>query len=209
MSSENMQEKMIETIKAYGLDDEKVFRAMRKVKRHHFIPEYGFEDAYSDSALPIEEDQTISQPYTVAFMLHHLKLEEGNNVLEVGTGSGWSTAVIKEIVNSGNVTSVEYVHKLYDRAKRIISRLGYDICLVYGNGTLGYPKNSPYDRIIVACAAPEIMDSWQEQLKDGGVIIAPVGGDYQVMVRGTKKGGVLRKENLGHFRFVPLKGYKK
>ncbi len=199
------ENQMIETIRSYGIYDEELFSAMKKAKRHHFLPEYPVEEAYGDFPLPVEREQTVSQPYTVAFMLHHLELKKGLNVLEVGTGTGWSSAVIKELVGeTGKVTSVEWMPELVLRARKILKEKRYEIDVVEGDGSKGYPENAPYDRIIVSCAPKKIMPAWIEQLKIGGVLVVPIGQDIQVMFKVTKEEEGLKKENLGYFRFVPL-----
>ncbi|MFW6013578.1 MAG: protein-L-isoaspartate(D-aspartate) O-methyltransferase [Candidatus Nanoarchaeia archaeon] len=206
MNDKKQNREMIETIKSYGLYDEKIFGAMEKAKRHIFLPEYPPEDVYGDNPLPIGYGQTISQPYTVAFMLYHLELRENLNVLEIGAGSGWNAALIKEIIDNGKVTTIEDEPELAKRAKNILAKLNYDIKVINGNGAKGYPNNAPYDRIIVTCASPKIQSTWIEQLKEGGILVAPIGEFVQTMIKAKKENGELISQKLGNFRFVPLKG---
>jgi protein-L-isoaspartate(D-aspartate) O-methyltransferase len=208
---------MIRTIRKYGVSDEKVISAIRNVLRHRFIPSgLGIDEIYSDSALPIGSGQTISQPFTVAFMCELLDLKEGLNVLEIGTGSGWNAALIKDIVGkSGKVTTVEFNKDIFSMAKQNLK--SFEIELVFADGSLGYRKNAPFDRIIATCASPDILETWKEQLSPGGIIVAPVGKHVQLMVKfrkldGNKIGSGTNSESSysahGLFSFVPLLGKK-
>ena len=206
MDNKKLIEQMIETIKSYGLHDEKIFEVMRRAKRHKFLPEYKPKDVYGDGPLPIGHGQTISQPYTVAFMLYYLELKKGLNVLEIGAGSGWNGALIKDIVENGKVTTIEYDPELTKHAKEVLKDEGYDVEVIEGNGTYGYEPNAPYDRIIVTCASPKIQEAWVKQLAEGGILIAPIGEFIQVMVKAKKENNELITRKLGNFRFVPLRG---
>lgn len=204
-----LRKHMVEVIKDYGVKDKKVLDAMLKVPRHEFVQKDMHEHAYSDCPLPIGSGQTISQPYTVAMMLEHLELKEGNNVLEVGCGSGYNAAVIKEIVKTGSVTSIEVVEELVNFAKKNLERYCRDHCIgiVLGDGSEGYEKNAPYDKVIFTCACPAIPTAVVKQLKEGGIIVAPVGASYfQEMIKAVKRKGRLEIKTLGQFRFVPLIG---
>ena len=180
--------RMNDVIRNYGLDNEVILKAMEKVLRHHFVPEdsgFDMDEIYGDHPLPIGADQTISQPYTVAFMLDLLELSPGMNVLEIGAGSGWNSALIKEIIGkNGMITTVEYVSKLAAIARKHLKKAGYsekDVNVVVADGSIGYEKNAPYDRIIATCGSPDILEPWKEQLKPDGIIVAPVGRDIQTM----------------------------
>ncbi|MEM4267338.1 MAG: protein-L-isoaspartate(D-aspartate) O-methyltransferase [Candidatus Woesearchaeota archaeon] len=200
-------EEMIETIKSYGLSDDKIFKAMREVPRHLFVKDHSLRDTYGDYPLVILHGQTISQPYTVAFMLHLLSLKEGQRVLEIGTGSGWNAALIKKIIgDNGIVVSIELLRDLHEYAKKRINELSIPVILVHGDGSQGYKKYAPYDRIIITAACPEIPSVIVDQLKDGGVVVAPVGKFTQVIVVGEKNKKTLSTKSFGVFRFVPLKG---
>lgn len=197
---------MIETIRRYGLRDETILDAMASVPRHSYVDmEYTPEEMYGDHPLLIGEGQTISQPYTVAFMLSLLDLKPKHNVLEIGTGSGWNAAIIKKIVgDAGKLTSVELKKGIADRAKKRLKMNDVYVDIINKDGSYGYEKNAPYDRIIVTCASPKIFNSWKSQLKDSGIIVAPIGRDIQQMVRYEKKAKKEKTTLHGSFAFVPL-----
>lgn len=201
-------EGMIETIRNYGLENEKIFNAMRAVPRRMFVEgKVSLEEAYGDFPVVIGRGQTISQPFTVAFMLDLVELKEGDNVLEIGTGSGWNAALIEQIVGEeGRVTTVEYEPMLAEKASSFLNFFGSNVQVVKGDASEGYEPNAKYDRIIVTCASPHIMGAWKEQLKEGGIIVLPEGMDIQVMVKAIKRNGKLEREKHGHFSFVPLRG---
>jgi len=200
---------MVETqIISRGVKNKEVIRAMLKVPRHRFVPEEFIEKAYDDMALPIGEGQTISQPYMVAIMTELLEPEYKNKVLEIGTGSGYQAAVLAEIVKE--VYTVERLASLSERAKQRVRELGYEnIFFKVGDGTLGWPEESPFDRIIITAGAPEIPDTLISQLAEGGIIVAPVGSRYsQVLIKGVKKKGSLVTISSVPCVFVPLVGEK-
>lgn len=191
-----------------GVKDEKVIQAMLKVPRHRFVPEELIERAYEDMALPIGEGQTISQPYMVAVMTELLEPEADHRVLEIGTGSGYQAGVLAEIVKE--VYTIERIQSLSERAKAILRDLGYEnIFFRIGDGTLGWPEEAPFDRILITAGAPQIPDTLVDQLKEGGIIVAPVGSRYsQVLLKGIKKkGSLITEENIPCI-FVPLVGEK-
>jgi protein-L-isoaspartate(D-aspartate) O-methyltransferase len=195
-------ESMISTIRAYGLDNGKIFAAMRKVPRHLFVPNSQAEWAYSDFPLPIPSGQTISQPYTVALMLDALDLRKGHSVLEIGSGSGWVAGLIKSMVGEGPVIALEYHKVLAQQANEALRQLKLRVRVINTDGSRGYKKYAPYNRILVSAACPVFPSHLISQLKKGGIIVCPVGRYIQKMVR--YKGGTF--ESLGDFRFVPLKG---
>jgi len=196
-----MQE-LIDQITLYGIKDKKILDAMKNIDRKHFVPTELSDMAYTDTPLPIGHDQTISQPYTVALMLDALELGEGLNILEIGTGSGWNAALIKHIVGTGRVTSVEYVKDLAQLSVKNIGRSGMNVKVIHGDASIGYAPNAPYDRIIATCAAPCIIDQWKKQLKPGGIIVAPVGRYFQKIVKWQND----KETSSGDFAFVKLKG---
>ena len=206
-----LRSEMVEkAIVARGVRSELVLRAMRSVPREAFLPQQLREFAYEDSPLPIEEGQTISQPYIVAFMTEALALEGGEKVLEIGTGSGYAAAVLAEI--AGDVYTVERIGQLAEKAASTLADLGYDnVHVLHGDGTKGWPDHAPYDGIIVAAGGPKIPDSLKEQLKIGGRLVIPVGRDpkIQELVRVTRiSENEYRREDLADVRFVPLIGHE-
>src|ERR1017187_6539276 len=163
-------------IAARGVGDELVLDAMRKVPRELFLPKNLREFAYEDSPLPIAGEQTISQPYIVAFMAEALMLKGGEKVLEIGAGSGYAAAVLSEI--AANVCTVERLGQLADKAAATLADLGYDnVHVLHGDGTRGWPEHAPYDAIVVAAGAPQVPESLKQQLKLGGRLVIPVGTD--------------------------------
>ena len=199
-----MRLKMVETqIQARGIHDERVLAAMRKVPRHEFVPPEEKLAAYSDNPLPIGQGQTISQPYIVALMTELLQLKPGDKVFEVGTGSGYQTAVLAEIAKE--IYSVEIVEPLYKQAKTRLEKLGYaNVHLRQGDGTKGWPEAAPFDKMIVTAAGLKIPDSLVAQLKEGGRIVMPVGDMEQILVVGEKRNHILKTYESIPVRFVPL-----
>jgi protein-L-isoaspartate(D-aspartate) O-methyltransferase len=190
-------------IRARGVRDMRVLAALEKVPRHLFVPEGVRGCAHADEPLPIGEGQTISQPYIVAYMTEVLGLGGAEKVLEVGTGSGYQTAVLAELVRE--VFTVEIVERLSLRARGILDGLGYDnIHYRVGDGSEGWPEAAPFDAVIVTAAAARIPEPLEDQLAVGGRMIVPVGTDFQelILVHRDKKG--LRRERLLAVRFVPL-----
>jgi len=191
------------------IKDKKVIDAFRKIPREIFVEEKRKEESYGDYPLPIGEGQTISQPTTVAIMTQALELEKGQKVLEIGSGSGYQAAIIAEIIgNEGKVISTEIVPELAKLAQNNLQRLNLkNVKIVHHDGSKGYAKEAPYERIIVTAASPRIPNPLIEQLKEGGIIVVPVGNMLeQVMIKGRKTKGKLIEESLGDFMFVPLKG---
>jgi len=204
---EYLRNRMVdEQLLARGIKDYRVLSAMRKVPRHLFVDEELRGQAYGDYALPIGEGQTISQPYMVGVMTEALELKGDERVLEIGTGSGYQTAILAEL--AWYVYSVERLPSLAIRAKRLLEDLGYfNISITVSNGTLGWKEESPFEGIIVTAGAPEIPDSLLEQLSDGGRMIIPVGDRYsQVLTRVVKRSGKVLTTPLFPCVFVPLIG---
>lgn len=197
-----------EQLIARGINDENVLRAMAAVPRHLFVNEALYPTAYEDRPLPIACGQTISQPYTVALMCQMLMAEKGMKVLEIGTGSGYQAAVLREM--GLKVFSVERIKELFTRTKSFLTaKLGYsDIQLFLSDGTLGLELFAPYDRIIVAAGGPAIPEALKNQLAEGGIMLIPVGKEKmtQNLIRVFKIGSTCREENLGTTTFVDLIG---
>lgn len=198
------REHMIQTqIRARGIRDPEVLEAMRIVPRHEFIENQRRSQAYEDHPVPIGHGQTISQPYIVAYMTEALEVERGNRILEVGAGCGYQTAILLELTSK--VHSLELLPDLVDLARGNLSKFGYETNGIRnGNGYHGLDEYAPFDRILVAAAAPKIPPLLLNQLNDGGIMIIPIGTDWQELVRVEKKGGGITLQNLMAVRFVPL-----
>lgn len=202
-----LRKKLVKHLQAKGIHDQDVLDAFEKVPRHFFLDTAFAEHAYEDKPFQIGEGQTISQPYTVAYQTDILDVEPGNKVLEIGTGSGYQACILAEL--GAKVYSIERVKGLYEKSLAIINEMGYDsIHVYYGDGTLGLPSEAPFDKILVTAGAPDIPQTYLDQLKEGGTMIIPVGGEsIQKMLKVTKTGeSDYHKEAYSDFRFVPLKG---
>jgi protein-L-isoaspartate(D-aspartate) O-methyltransferase len=201
---EQARRNMVEyQIKARGIKDKRVLSAMLKVPRHLFVPEEMKDLAYRDEPLPIGYSQTISQPYIVAYMTEALKLRPEDKVLEIGTGSGYQTAILAELVRE--VYTIEIIPELSQRAEETLKSLGYtNIEFLIGDGSRGWPEKAPFDAILVSAAPAEVPPALVDQLQINGRLILPVGTDSQelVLIKKTKKG--LEKTSLIGVRFVPL-----
>ncbi|MDZ4149240.1 MAG: protein-L-isoaspartate(D-aspartate) O-methyltransferase [Flavobacteriaceae bacterium] len=187
-----------------GIKDRVVLEAIRKVPRHLFL-DSGFEaHAYQDKAFPIAAAQTISQPYTVAFQSSLLMAKPGDKILEIGTGSGYQTAVLCTM--GLKVYSIERQSELFKKTKILLSKLGYNPkFLTFGDGYKGLPDYAPFDGILVTAAAPELPKALLAQLKIGGKMVIPVGDETQEMICVTRKSATdFEKKSLGKFRFVPM-----
>jgi protein-L-isoaspartate(D-aspartate) O-methyltransferase len=201
------REKMVEEqLVRRGITDERVLEAMRRVPRHRFVEEGLQHRAYGDHPLPIGEEQTISQPYIVGLMTSLLGLTGGEKVLDVGTGSGYQTAVLAEL--SRRVCSIERLPRLAERARKLLESLGYaNVWIRVGNGALGWPDEAPFDRILVAAAGPSVPPPLVEQLGEGGRLVAPVGDEErQTLTLVERRGGEVRTRAMGECRFVKLVG---
>lgn len=195
-----------EQILARGVRDPQVIQAMRKIPRHLFLDAGLVSRAYDDRALPIGEKQTLSQPYMAARMTEELALTGREKVLEVGTGSGYQTALLAELCF--NVFSVEKIRALARRARKILDRLDYhNIAIHVGDGTLGWSDHAPYDAIMVTASAPDLPGPLLDQLSVGGRLIIPVGDEQsQELMRVTRKRSGYEEWRLGDCRFVKLLG---
>jgi protein-L-isoaspartate(D-aspartate) O-methyltransferase len=195
---------LVEVIKKKGINDAKVLQAIASIPRHLFM-DSSFEDhAYQDKAFPIAAHQTISQPYTVAFQSELLKVTKGDKILEIGTGSGYQTAVLIKL--EAQVYSIERQQELYKKTKSFFGKLGYrPKFLSFGDGYKGLVDHAPFDGIIVTAGAPFVPKPLLSQLKIGGRLVIPVGVDTQIMTLYIRKSETeFNKEEFGEFRFVPL-----
>ena len=196
-----------EQIRARGVRDPRVLAVMRELPRHLFVPRALWDDAYGDWPLPTASGQTISQPYIVARMLELLELDSGHRVLEVGTGTGYQTLLLARLARE--VFSVERVHELLEAARERLAAQGVaDVHLREGDGTLGWREFAPYDRVLVAAAAPRVPESLKEQLGGRGVLVIPVGGAaiQRLEVWRRSAAGDWKSSRHGECRFVPLIG---
>ncbi len=199
-----LRNQLVATIKAKGIEDDSVLEAISKVPRHLFMDSGFIDFAYQDKPFPIAADQTISQPYTVAFQTELLQVKPNDKILEIGTGSGYQTAILIEL--KAEVYSIERQKELYLLTKKFLPKVGYvSKKLVFGDGYLGLPDNAPFDGIIVTAGAPYVPKPLLSQLKIGGRLVIPVGKNTQVMTLYTRKGEKeFDKQEYGDFRFVPL-----
>jgi protein-L-isoaspartate(D-aspartate) O-methyltransferase len=195
-----------EQLRARGIRDERVLEAMARVPRHEFVPPEHWSEAYDDHPIPIGEGQTISQPFVVAAMLQALELQPEDIALEVGTGSGYETAVLAELVR--RVFSIERIASLAERAATVLKELGYsNVTVVEGDGSQGLPEHAPYDAIVVSAAAPRLPAPLLEQLRDGGRLVIPIGSGFAQELQLVRKiGGQISTSYLEGVRFVPLIG---
>ncbi len=199
---------LVKHIEEKGIKDRNVLQAVNSIPRHIFV-DTAFENrAYEDSALPIGNGQTISQPYTVAAQTELLEVKKGDKILEIGTGSGYQAAILCHM--GAEVYSVERHEKLYLNAKEILQELGYRPHLKLGDGTLGWSAYAPYDGIVVTAGAPVVPEDLKQQLKIGGKLVVPVGDQKsQMMFRITRVSEEeFNEERLSYFKFVPLIGEK-
>ncbi len=199
-----LRNQLVKTIQKKGIADAKVLDAISKIPRHLFMDSGFIDFAYQDNAFPIAADQTISQPYTVAFQTELLEIEQGDKVLEIGTGSGYQTAVLIELKTE--VYSIERQKELYEKTRKFLPRLGYVAKkLKFGDGYKGWIEHAPFDKIIVTAGAPFVPKPLLSQLKIGGRLVIPVGDDVQTMTLYIRKGEKeFEKHKLGDFRFVPM-----
>lgn len=207
MDFQSLRQLMVtQQLKSRDINDEKVLSAFLKVARHEFVPQELQESAYQDHPLPIGEEQTISQPYIVALMTQLLSLTGKEKVLEIGTGSGYQTAILAELSNK--VYSIERFEKLASKAKASLDNLGYtNINIKTGDGTMGWPEEAPFDRIIVTAASKKIPQPLIEQLKDGGLLVIPLGEFFsQILTVACKNKGEITLEKICGCVFVPLVG---
>ena len=199
-----LRNQLVKIIEAKGISDKNVLDAIAKIPRHLFM-DSGFEDfAYQDKPFPIAAEQTISQPYTVAYQTELLNVTPGDKILEIGTGSGYQAAVLIEM--GAKVYTIERQQELFKKTKLFLPKLGYKPKkIVFGDGYKGMPEEAPFDGIIVTAGAPYVPKELLTQLKIGGRLVIPVGDDVQVMTLFVRKGEKdFDKQEFGNFRFVPM-----
>ena len=198
-----LRKQLMQTLEGKGITDARVLEAMADIPRHYFFDNAFLQHAYEDKAFPIGAGQTISQPYTVAFQTQLLQVEKGHKVLEIGTGSGYQTAVLCAM--GARVYTIERQKELYRKAPKSLADLGYKPQCFFGDGYAGKEAFAPFDRILVTCGAPFIPPALTAQLKDGGRLVIPVGdGTDQEMTLIRKEGAELLVSKHGIFRFVPM-----
>ena len=199
-----LRQQLVAVIKAKGIKDKKVLKAVGQVPRHLFMDSGFLDHAYQDKAFPIAANQTISQPYTVAFQTELLQVSPGNTVLEIGTGSGYQTAILCTL--GAKVFSIERQLELFKKANIFLPKIGYNPKkLIFGDGYKGLEDEAPFDSIIVTAGAPNVPKPLLSQLKIGGRLVIPIGDDVQVMTLYIRKGlKQFEKQEFGEFRFVPL-----
>ena len=201
---QGLRNQLANVLQAKGITNEAVLNAVRKIPRHLFIDSSFEAHAYQDKAFPIAAEQTISQPYTVAFQSQTLELQPGEKVLEIGTGSGYQTAVLLEL--KAEVYSIERQHELFKKTSMFLPKLGYrPKRFIFGDGYKGLPEEAPFDKIIVTAGAPFVPKALLGQIKVGGKLLIPVGDKEQVMTLFIRKSPKeFEKHELGDFKFVPM-----
>ncbi len=199
-----MRKRLVEEVRSKGIVNEQVLAAIGKIPRHLFLDSSFESFAYRDVPFPIGSGQTISQPYTVAFQSQLLDIKKGDKVLEVGTGSGYQAIVLLEL--GAKVYSIERQRKLYDKTRKLLTDMGYLGKLFYGDGYKGLPSYAPFDKIIVTAGAPEVPKELLKQLKVGGTLVIPVGGDEGQVMYSIKRISETDFEQTKHgdFAFVPM-----
>ena len=201
---QGLRNQLAAILEAKGITDKTVLNAVRNIPRHLFIDSSFEEHAYQDKAFPIAANQTISHPYTVAFQSQVLDIKKGDKILEIGTGSGYQTAVLLELKTM--VFTIERQHELFKKTSVFLPKIGYrPKRFIFGDGYKGFPQQSPYDKIIVTAGAPFVPKALLGQLKVGGKLLIPVGEGEQVMTLFIRKSlKEFEKYELGDFRFVPM-----
>jgi len=203
-----LRKKLVDMLREKGITDENVLQAIDRVPRHLFLDSSFLEFAYQDKAFPIGSGQTISQPFTVAYQTQLLQVIPDDKILEIGTGSGYQSCVLLEM--GAKVYTIERQKKLFEKTKAFLPTIGYNPKMFYGDGYKGLPPYTPFDKIIITAAAPEIPPELIKQLKDGGILVIPVGPmDVQTMVTIKKiNSNEIIKLEHDKFRFVPMLGNK-
>jgi len=205
-TAKSMRLAMVDTIRGHGVADERVLAVMTEVPRHCFVPGHDLDAAYADRALPIDAEQTISQPLVVAWMASVAHLDPTDRVLEVGAGSGYGAAVLGRL--AAHVVTTERIPNLADQARKALAATGAsNVEVVVADGSDGWVPGAPYDAIVVTAASPEVPGPLLEQLAEGGRLVVPVGGQrHQQLLRVERHGDLFPTEDLGPVAFVPLVG---
>lgn len=205
MTSRRTRMRLVQRLKESGIESDRVLEVMGQIPRHIFLDEALSHRAYEDTSLPIGYGQTLSQPYIVARMTELLLKHEPARVLELGTGSGYQTAVLSQLFDQ--IYSVERIKPLQDRARDRLRQMSIrNVMLKHADGGMGWPERGPFDGIIVTAAPMEVPTELLDQLADGGVLVAPVGEEHQVLVEVTRNGDKFERRELEPVRFVPLLG---
>ena len=201
---QGLRRHLVELLKSKGIDSKRVLKAVGNVPRQYFMDQSLINFSYEDHAYPISSNQTISQPFTVAFQTQLLEIETENKILEIGTGSGYQTAILLEL--SSQIYTIERQQKLFKKTQRLFKSLGLrPKKVIFGDGILGLPDDAPFDRILVTAGASQVPKNLLDQLKIGGKLVIPVGLKEQEMLRFTRIAEKeFNKESFGKFRFVPL-----
>ncbi len=203
-----LRQKLVNELKTKGITDHRILQAFKDIPRHYFLEKTFADWAYKDVAFPIDADQTISQPYTVAMQTTLLDVQKSDKILEIGTGSGFQACVIYHM--GAKIYTIERQKKLFDKTETLLHNMGFgNVRTLYGDGFEGAPRFAPFDKIIVTAGAAEIPLKLLDQLKPNGIMVIPYGaGSTQMMLKITKNiDGTLQKEEFGQYRFVPfLKG---
>ena len=201
---QGLRRHLVELLKSKGIDSKSVLKAVGNVPRQYFMDQSLINFSYEDQAYPISSNQTISQPFTVAFQTQLLEIETENKILEIGTGSGYQTAILLEL--SSQIYTIERQQKLFKKTQRLFKSLGLrPKKIIFGDGILGLADDAPFDRILVTAGASQVPKNLLDQLKIGGKLVIPVGLNEQEMLRFTRiSEKEFNKESFGKFRFVPL-----
>ena len=201
---QGLRRHLVELLKSKGIDSKSVLKAVGNVPRQYFMDQSLINFSYEDQAYPISSNQTISQPFTVAFQTQLLEIETDNKILEIGTGSGYQTAILLEL--SSQIYTIERQQKLFKKTQRLFKSLGLrPKKIIFGDGILGLADDAPFDRILVTAGASQVPKNLLDQLKIGGKLVIPVGLKEQEMLRFTRIAEKeFNKESFGKFRFVPL-----